>query len=281
MSEPISLGEAAWYATLPHRVLPLQNEWFPGLLLRCDEINHWESETTLSHLRSSLKKTFLTRNTNWIVVRSAAFECLGHLLAISTKRLFAMTYQAELARLYHPALPHAAQLWKSQSFHLCPACIEEAWLLNRVSILPHVTCCPTHQVVYQETCQCGAALYLFFRHSRPFTCSVCGRDWGHLPMVRATEERLAMEQIVLSYYGLFFSEGTPELLAYALLVVRSRLKRRKISQVRLLDGEIKQVEHYELTKASLSYLVNLLVSLAFSPDDLMGNGFSDFPLNSL
>ncbi len=89
-----------------------------------------------------------------------------------------------------------------------------------------------------------------------------------------------MEQKVLSCYALFFSQGTPELLAYALLIVRSRLKRRKISQVRLLDGEIKQVEHYELTKASLGYLVNLLVSLAFSPDDLMGDGFSAFPPNA-
>ncbi|MFL5587572.1 MAG: hypothetical protein ACJ8DI_07940 [Ktedonobacteraceae bacterium] len=48
-------------------------------------------------------------------------------------------------------------------------------------------------------------------------------------------------------------------------------------QVRLLDGKIKRVEHYELTKASLGYLVDLLVSLDLSPGDLTIEGFSALP----
>ncbi len=53
--QALHLCDPAWLSTFPHRVAPSPHEWFPGLLLRCDEINHWESETTLSHLRSSLK----------------------------------------------------------------------------------------------------------------------------------------------------------------------------------------------------------------------------------
>jgi len=43
-----------------------------------------------------------------------------------------------------------------------------------------------------------------------------------------------------------------------------KAQEERIVQVKLLDGTIKQVEHYELTKASLGYLVNLLVSLDLS-----------------
>jgi len=50
-----------------------------------------------------------------------------------------------------------------------------------------------------------------------------------------------------------------------------------VVQVKLLSGKIKQVEHYELTKASLGYLVDLLVSLDRSPGDLKVEGISAFP----
>jgi hypothetical protein len=51
------------------------------------------------------------------------------------------------------------------------------------------------------------------------------------------------------------------MVAHALRLIREKLKKEKIVQVKLLDGTVKQVEHYELTKASLGYLVDLLVSL--------------------
>ena len=104
-------------------------------------------------------------------------------------------------------------------------------------------------------------LHPFARQSRPFACPGCGLGWEQLPKVRAEPERLTAERKVLSCYELFFSQGTPELLAHAVLSVRDRLKRSKVHQVKLLDGRVKQVEHYELTKASLGYLVELLTSL--------------------
>ena len=56
---------------------------------------------------------------------------------------------------------------------------------------------------------------------------------------------------MLSCYEWFFTQGTPHLLAGALQLIR----------LKLLDRKIKQIEHYELTKASLGYLVELLTNL--------------------
>jgi len=64
-------------------------------------------------------------------------------------------------------------------------------------------------------------------------------------------EPLIVEQEVLSCYEWFFTQGTPHLLAGALQLIR----------LKLLDRKIKQIEHYELTKASLGYLVELLTNL--------------------
>jgi hypothetical protein len=198
---------------------------------------------------------------SWIVVALPALECLSSLLAVAASQLVTTTYQTELARLYAPASPHAAKLRSSGAFHLCPVYIAQTRLLRRILVLPQIRCCPTHQVVYQQTCQCGRELHLFDRQSRPFACLGCGLGWEQLPRVPAEPERLTAERMVLSCYELFFSQGTPEMLARAVLAVRDRLKKSRVHQVKLLDGRVKQVEHYELTKASLGYLVELLTSL--------------------
>jgi hypothetical protein len=257
----VLIADLAWLTTFPHRVMPQDDEWLPGLLLRCDEVNHWESGTTLAHLRRTSSRAPMSGQPSWIVVALPALECLSSLLAVALSQLLTTTYQAELARLYAPASPHPAQLRSSGAFQLCPVCIAQRRLLRRISVLPQIRCCPTHQVIYLETCQCGMKLHPFARQSSPFACPGCGLGWEQLPRVRAEPERLTAEGRVLSCYELFFSQGTPELLAHAVLTVRDRLKRSKVHQVKLLDGRIKQVEHYELTKASLGYLVELLTSL--------------------
>ncbi len=89
-------------------------------------------------------------------------------------------------------------------------------------------------------------------------------DWVTLPHEPAPASRMALEQKVLTCYAFFFVEGTPLLLSRALQLVRMDLKQRKASRVKRLDGSIKSVEQYELTKASLGYLVDLLVSLDLS-----------------
>lgn len=182
--------------------------------------------------------------------------------------LLATTYQAELARLYAPSGPHEAQLSRTHPLHLCPACIAESRLLRRKFVLPHIHSCPYHEVELVSTCQCGAVLQLFSPSGQPFLCSDCGWEWARLPQFPVQPEHFHLEQKILSCYEHFFMRGTPQLLAQALQVTREKLKREKIVQVRLLDGKIKPVEHYELTKASLGYLVDLMVSLDLSIQDL-------------
>lgn len=41
--KPITIDDPAWYTTFPHLVEPREDEWLPGLLLHCDEVNHWQS----------------------------------------------------------------------------------------------------------------------------------------------------------------------------------------------------------------------------------------------
>jgi TniQ len=266
--QALHLLDPTWMSTLPHRVAPHPDEWLPGLLLRCDEANHWDSGTTLAHLLRSIRKTLLRGKTNWIVVPTSAVECLAQLLEISTKTLLATTYQVELARLYGTSTPHARQLSTAFSFRLCSACLAERRLLRCTWVLPHITLCPLHHVTLANTCQCGSQVHLFSPQTRPFTCPRCGMDWVTLPHEPAPASRIALEQTVLSCYAFFFAEGTPLLLSRALQLVRMDLKQRKASRVKRLDGSIKSVEHYELTKASLGYLVDLLVSLDLSPQKI-------------
>lgn len=265
----VYFSDPTWQMTFPYRVVPLPDEWFPGLLLRCDEANRWESGTTLAHLLRSIRKTSLRGKTNWIIVPTSAVEYLAQLLETVTKTLFATTYQVELARLYGTSMPHAQQLSRAFSFRFCSACLAEKRLLRRTWVLPHITLCPLHHINLANTCQCGAQVHLFSPQTRPFTCPRCGMDWATLPHEPAPASRIALEQTVLSCYAFFFAEGTPLLLARALHLVRLDLKQKKASRVKRLDGSIKSVEHYELTKASLGYLIDLLVSLDLLPQRIV------------
>ena len=51
--QTLSLGDPHWFTTFPRRVAPLPDEWLAGLLLRCDETNHWESGETFRYLLRS------------------------------------------------------------------------------------------------------------------------------------------------------------------------------------------------------------------------------------
>ncbi len=263
--DKIFLNEIAWQNTFPQCVMPLPDEWLPGLLLRCDEVNHWESKTTLSYLFRTTGRTSSSKSSSMITVSSLILDCLAQVLAVSRDLLLATTYQAELARLSGTATPHARQLSMRFSFHVCPVCLREVRLLRRVLVLPHITLCPLHHVTLANACQCGSLLHLFSPQTRPFTCPTCSLDWAALPHKLASPERIALEQKILSWYAFFLAEGTPLLLSQSLQRIRLHLKGGKVSRLKCLDGRVKAVEHYELTKASLGYLVDLLVSLDLVP----------------
>jgi hypothetical protein len=78
-----------------------------------------------------------------------------------------------------------------------------------------------------------------------------------------------LEQAILSYYEFFFANGTPQILAKAIQLVRDRVKRMRSPWVKCLDGSNKYVECYDGKKVSLGFLVELLVSLELTPDDIL------------
>lgn len=204
-----------WHQTFPHLLTPLPDEWLPGLLLRCDEVNHWRSRTTLAYVLSTGTEKFhrcwRTPTPNLVVIQpfSLPLDSLAEYLALPTNVLLATTYHLELMRLYGPTQLYPKLLNASFAFHLCPACLAEARLLQRTLTLPHLTLCHKHRIMLLAQCQCGTVFHLFHRQTQPFTCHICGGDWAKLPQIKATPSHLAAEQQFLAWYAFFFSQGTP------------------------------------------------------------------------
>lgn len=266
--QTIHIHEAAWSTTFPNLVTPLKNEWFPGLLLRCDVVNDWSSGATLAHLLHSVNSYPLRGKPNWVVVPATVIELLAQLLAIPTRKLVATTFREELARLYDTTSPHSTFLKRSFIFHICPDCIADKRLINRISALPNITCCPFHMIQLVKSCQCGETLQIFCKQTPPFICKMCSSDWTNLPRVSANPESLALDHKFLLHYEYFFTKGTPTLLAKALQLVRERVKRLSTPWVRCPKGTVKYVECYDRKRTSLGSLIELLVSLDLFPSDV-------------
>ena len=261
--------DSTWLSTFPRLVAPQHDEWFPGLLLRCDEVNQWECGATMAHLLRSVSEHRSRGRPNWVIVPPSVLELLTQLLALPMSSLLATTYQLELASLYDTPSPHATYLCRSFPLHLCPDCITEGRLLKRTSILPHITCCSSHQVALVGTCRCGTLLQLFPRQSLPFTCQKCCSDWAELPRITSKPERIALEQKVMSYYAFFFDNARPTIIAKAQQLVRDSMKRKKVVYLKCFDGNYKYVECYDAKRISLGSLVEFLVSLDLSPHDIV------------
>lgn len=270
----IHISDPAWQRTFPHLVAPKRNEWLAGLTLRCDETNLWRSGTTVTHLlREVSKEQTVSLDVLNLIVPSSSLPLahLARLLALETPAITATTYLAELTRFYDTPHPHPMQLTSSLSFHVCPACVASSRLLTRTLTLPHITVCPEHQILFVNTCQCGAALRLFQRRTPPFLCSTCGLDWARLSQVKADSERTELEQRFLSLYEFFLTRGTPELLASALRLIYDSVVERGEIRVALLDSETRYPHSGRLYQrtTSLGYLVYSLVQLDLLPRDIL------------
>lgn len=197
--QPVLRGEPAWPATFPHRVVPLPDEWLPGLLLRSDEANHWECRTILTHVLSpgpeKFHRCWRTETPHLVVIQPSALKLdyLAQLLELPQKMLLATTYHRELAHLYNTTQPYPQLLSETFTFHLCPECLTEARILRRSLALPHITICPRHQTLLVRRCSCGTSLHLFHRQALPFTCHMCGQDWARLPVLKAVSSDVEKE----------------------------------------------------------------------------------------
>lgn len=266
----IHISDPAWQTTFPFLVEPRENEWLTGLLLHCDEVNHWGSGTTLTHILR-MNEQAARSNLSLIVPSGVRLDSLAQVLAVPMHTLLATTYQEELARIYDLSNPSALLLNTSFSFQVCPVCVEEQRILLRSLALQHITCCPQHQVALVDTCQCGVSLRPFSRPALPFTCYKCGLSWAKLPRHEAVPERLELEHTLLSYYDFFFTKGTPELLASALRLIYDSVVEKGEIRVPLRDEAVQFLTDRSMPQrtSSLGYVVHALLQLDLSPRDIL------------
>jgi hypothetical protein len=282
-----------WPTCFPHVVEPYPDEWFAGLLLRCDEINHRDSGTTRRYLLRSTTHPGFGPGSSLIVIPEAMLIFLAQKLIVSKECLVATTFADALARLYAPLPPHAGQLLGHRKgvtipplleksignrvsatlvgFHICPICIAQARLLRRTAVLPHLKYCPTHHVAFHTHCTCGTPLILFSRGQQPFTCFTCGLDWVQLPHIPLAQREAKREQDLWALYDFFLAKGTNELKRSALSLVRQYFKIHQPLALKLTSGKTVSGLTGSLDLLSLGYAVDLLVSLGISPDDIMHN----------
>lgn len=211
-----------WLATFPCRVAPSPDEWLVSLLLRCDEVNQWESGETFRYLLRSTNHPRFGPKSSLLVVPFPLLECFAQVLAISPQCLVATTYSRELARLYPSSQSHSSLLlgppyqpenrsWKfrqrqrefgrKHKIHLCPACIAERRLIRRTATLPYLQSCPIHRIAFQERCSCGTSLVFFSRGTPPFTCSGCGLDWAQWPKDPLKRSQETLQPALSALYG--------------------------------------------------------------------------------
>jgi hypothetical protein len=291
----VQITDPAWETTFPHRVAPRAEEWLAGVLLRCDEANGWDRGRTLAYLLRTLQRPANLTQPGLVLPPSPAFlQVLAGWLAVPESALLATTYGAELTRLYERPDPPIQDM--GVVFHFCPACLAERRMLRRTCVLPHITCCPLHQVQLQSRCVCrernpppksdhpvfdaislADAIFkhmdeapvgqdLFFSGKQPFTCHECGLDWAQFPRRSADPERLLLEQKILAWYDFFFSKGTRVVLQRTLQVINQTLKQRQKRSVKRLNGKTSLVTFSALERMSLGQLVDVLVSLELAPD---------------
>jgi hypothetical protein len=153
LMQPIRITDPAWYTTFPHLVAPRENEWITGLLLRCDEVNHWDSGATLTYLLEPTNKRHLKGGVG--LLKEEHLEKLADALAVPVSAILATTYQAELAYLYGGVSQNPGISTTPVPFHICPMCLGEDRMLRRLSTLPDITHCPLHGLSLVERCQRG------------------------------------------------------------------------------------------------------------------------------
>ena len=236
--QPIYITDPAWRKTFPHLVAPLPDEWLAGLLLRCDKVNGWESGTTLAHLKNASSRKQAIGVSQLIIPTWMSFDALEEWLALPRRDLLATTYLVELARCQGVLSPLPGDLSPVHSFRICPECLAQQRLLKRSFALPQVTCCPQHQVILLDTCQCGTPLQFSNQQAQPFTCITCGLDWAALPRWRLEEKCLEMERDIQSCYEFFLTKGSPELVLRAYRDV-----------YRKLSGEVRKKSFVYITSA--------------------------------
>jgi TniQ len=284
----LTFDDPEWLTTFPCRVAPLSDEWLTGLLLRCDEVNYWESGTTfwLIATRSAPKdrhlwKSHMKHKNLWkydipsfFLPHQVNVTTLARYLGLSEQLCVSTTYAEELIRCYDLVSPPSRLLYPYFAFRVCPACLAEKRLLRRMFLLPCLRYCPHHQVALLKICTCGKRLYPFNRSTLPFICPSCFLDWAHLPLIQMQASHLETEQKLLSHYAWILTQGTPTLFKKALERISEKLV--TTIKVSLVNGTTWDRSSTfwttpEIMSASIGAVVIALVSLSISPQEVFSS----------
>ncbi|HEU5379108.1 MAG TPA: TniQ family protein [Ktedonobacteraceae bacterium] len=262
----ITVSDPEWNETFPHPVSPLQDEWLPGFLLRCDEANGWLSGTTARLISTKLRSFDLYDPNKYIIAQHLQLDKLTQLLALPLEVLLATTFLPALKRLYnYVGVPPEWSLGQPKSIGVCPACMNESRLLGTSVVLPYLQHCPIHHLAFQRRCRCGAFLKLFSPELPPFSCWECGSDWSRLTRLPGDPTLLELEEHYFSLYTLFLTEGTWFYLTRTFDLIGE--ERKSIFRSPVLWRFRK--DSYDLMP--LDRLVKTLVELGFSAHELMLN----------
>jgi hypothetical protein len=258
-----------WLITFPHPIAPREDEWLPGLLLRCDEANGWFSGTTATYIaRLATGPQTLGRPALFVVASVFELPLLAERLAVAPHEILATSFIPPLQRLYAAAALNAALLGPAPPFRICPECLAQDRLLHRSLALASIEHCPIHQLVLQTTCCCGVPLRPFARLINPFTCRGCSLLWSKLPRVPADPASLRVEAQFLSLYQFFLAQGTSEIMAHALRLIRAS-QGKNAGQGAMLSGSVPLFKNtYHSGTVSLAFLVANLVRQGISVEDI-------------
>jgi hypothetical protein len=260
--QTIYISDPAWQETLPHLLVPLPDEWLPGLLLRCDERNDWSSGALVRYLLHAMHSQ--PSNISFITPPLTFLELFAQTLSIPISTVEATTYRPELARLSNVTYPFFRL---GYLLLFCPECIAQQRLLRRTLALPGIKCCTQHHLKLQSWCCCGQKLRFFSPKARPFACPACGLEWRMLPREEATDRDITHDYRLLSYYMFFFSEGTPHLFFSALDLLRENIRKYRWDKIypylRTVTGD-----RYRKKRVKLGLLVSALLDVYISVKDI-------------
>lgn len=195
-----SLLDPRWQLTLPHLVVPRDNEWLPGLLTRCDQVNDWPTRTTYKLVTS---RTSRQRRGRLLTGIGVDFGSLSQLLSVSAEALESTTFGREVRSLYGNVAP--SHVGAYAPFQVCPLCIADSQLLARTLALPFVRTCPIHSCLLVRTCSCDRPLKVLEVGTEPFTCGGCYLPWAKLPTISADTAVANFDRELVNAYDRIFS----------------------------------------------------------------------------
>jgi hypothetical protein len=93
-------------------------------------------------------------------------------------------------------------------------------------------------------------------------------DWAQLPYLWPSPDEVRLEGDLWALYELFLGQGTPEMKASALSLIRHYLKTHQPLVLKQVSDRALFGFTADLNQLSLGYVIDLLVSMGISPKEI-------------